>query len=61
MTKTDTKTQIVDTAFDLFWAASYHGTNMNDLSRSAEVNKATVYQHVRLKYHRAVAVIALGA
>jgi len=61
MSKTETRTQIVDTAIDLFWRASYHGTNMNDLSREAGVNKATVYQHFRSKEEIALAAVQRAA
>ena len=61
MEQSDTKTQIVDTALDLFWKASYHATNMNDLSREAGINKATVYQHFRSKEDIAVAAVARAA
>jgi len=61
MSKQDTKLQIVDAAIDLFWKTSYHATNMNDLSRSAGVNKATVYQHFGSKEELAVAAVARAA
>ncbi len=61
MSRTETRTQIVDTAIDLFWKASYHGTNMNDLSREAGVNKATVYQHFRSKEEIALAAVHRAA
>ncbi|MEE9374755.1 MAG: TetR/AcrR family transcriptional regulator [Rhizobiaceae bacterium] len=57
MSKTDTRTQILDAAADLFWSKSYHGVNMNELSRFAEVNKATVYQYFRSKEELAIASI----
>ena len=57
MSKSDTKLQILDTAIDLFWASSFHATNMNHLSQQAGVNKATVYQHFRSKEELAVAAV----
>ena len=61
MEQSDTKTQIVDTAIELFWKTSYHATNMNDLSREVGINKATVYQHFRSKEAIAIASVARGA
>jgi TetR/AcrR family transcriptional repressor of nem operon len=61
MSTQDTKLQIVDAAVDLFWKTSYHATNMNDLSRVAGVNKATVYQHFGSKEELAVAAVARAA
>jgi len=61
MDQLDTKTQIIDTALELFWKTSYHTTNMNDLSREVGINKATVYQHFRSKEDIAVASVARGA
>lgn len=61
MSKSNTSTQILDTAIDLFWRASYHGVNMNELSRAAGVNKATVYQHFRSKEDLAVAAVHRAA
>lgn len=61
MDQVDTKTHIVDTALDLFWKSSYHGTNMNDLSREVGINKATVYQHFRSKEDIAIAAVARAA
>jgi len=43
MKKENTKNYILDTAIDLFWRKSYRAINMNELSRAAEVYKATVY------------------
>lgn len=60
MDKKDTRTQIVEAALNLFWQISYHGTNMNDLSREAGLNKATVYQHFRSKEEIALAAIQYG-
>lgn len=57
MAKDDTRNHILDTAIDLFWAQSYHGVNMNALSRKAGVNKATVYQYFPSKEALAVAAI----
>ncbi|HBN31146.1 MAG TPA: TetR/AcrR family transcriptional regulator, partial [Rhodobacteraceae bacterium] len=42
MKREDTRNHILDTALDLFWQQSYHGVNMNALSRAAGLNKATV-------------------
>lgn len=61
MSKTETRLQIIDTAIDLFWRASYHGTNMNDLSHEAGVNKATIYQHFRSKEDIALASVERAA
>ncbi len=61
MKKEDTQNHILDTAIDLFWAKSYHGVNMNELSRVAGVNKATVYQHFTSKEELAVAAIHRAA
>jgi TetR/AcrR family transcriptional repressor of nem operon len=61
MSTQDTKLQIVNAAIDLFWKTSYHATNMNDLSRAAGVNKATVYQHFGSKEELAVAAVARAA
>lgn len=57
MSKIDTENHILDTAIELFWSKSYHGVNMNELSRVAGVNKATVYQHFASKEDLAVAAI----
>ena len=57
MKKNDTRNTILDAAIDLFWARSYHGVNMNELSRAAGVNKATVYQHFSSKQDLAIAGI----
>ena len=57
MVKRDVRTNILDAAVDLFWKSSYHATNMNDLSRAAKVNKATVYQHFRSKEEVAIAAV----
>ncbi|MEH6545920.1 MAG: TetR/AcrR family transcriptional regulator [Sneathiella sp.] len=61
MSKQDTRLQIIDTAIDLFWKTSYHATNMNDLSRVAGVNKATVYQHFGSKEELAIAAVERAA
>jgi len=57
MAKADTKNHILDTAIELFWSKSYHGVNMNELARTAGVNKATVYQHFTSKEELAVAAV----
>lgn len=57
MKQNDTKIQILDAAIELFWSKSYHGVNMNELSRAAGVNKATVYQHFGSKEAVALAAI----
>lgn len=57
MKKEDTRIHILDTAIELFWSKGYHGMNMNELSREAGVNKATVYQHFGSKEDLAVAAI----
>lgn len=57
MKPTDTRNHILDTAMDLFWSKSYHGVNMNGLSRAAGVNKATVYQHFASKEELAEAAL----
>jgi len=57
MSKEETSIQILDTAIDLFWRASYHGVNMNELSRAANLNKATLYQHFSSKEKLAVAAV----
>jgi TetR/AcrR family transcriptional repressor of nem operon len=57
----NTKVQIIDTAIELFWKTNYHATNMNELSRSAGVNKATVYQHFGSKEDVAVAAVDRAA
>ncbi|MFK8185133.1 MAG: TetR/AcrR family transcriptional regulator [Phormidesmis sp.] len=57
MAKRDVRINILDAAIDLFWKSSYHATNMNDLSRAAKVNKATVYQHFRSKEEIAIAAV----
>ncbi len=61
MSRPETRIQIIDTAIDLFWNASYRGTNMNDLSRAAGVNKATVYQYFRSKEEIALAAVVRAA
>jgi TetR/AcrR family transcriptional repressor of nem operon len=61
MSTQDPKLQIVNAAIDLFWKTSYHATNMNDLSRAAGVNKATVYQHFGSKEELVVAAVARAA
>lgn len=61
MKKEDTRNHILDTAIDLFWRKSYHAVNMNELSRAAEVNKATVYQHFASKEELAVAGLKRAA
>lgn len=61
MKKEDTKNHIMDTAISLFWQQSYHGVNMNELSRVAGVNKATVYQHFASKEVLAVAALKRAA
>lgn len=61
MSKTETSDHILDRAINLFWSRSYHGVNMNELSRSAGVNKATVYQYFPSKEKLAVAAISRGA
>lgn len=61
MKKETTKNHIIDTAIDLFWRKSYHGVNMNELSRAADVNKATVYQYFTSKEELAVTSIRRAA
>lgn len=61
MHKESTRARIVDAAIELFWKTSYHATNMNDLSREAGVNKATVYQYFDTKEQIAVAAVARAA
>lgn len=61
MSKEETRLHILDTAIDLFWRASYHGVNMNDLSKVADVNKATVYQHFSSKEELATAAVERAA
>ncbi len=61
MSKPETKNHILDTAIELFWSKSYHGVNMNELARTAGVNKATVYQHFSSKEELAVAAVARAA
>ena len=57
MSKTNTEEHILDTAIELFWAKSYHGVNMNALSRAANVNKATLYQYFASKEDLVIAAI----
>ncbi|OUR79163.1 hypothetical protein A9Q83_04805 [Alphaproteobacteria bacterium 46_93_T64] len=61
MSKEETSNHILDTAIDLFWRASYHGVNMNELSRAADLNKATVYQYFGSKEKLAVAAVERAA
>lgn len=61
MARQNTRLQILDSALDQFWQASYQAVNMNDLSRIAGVNKATVYQHFASKEELAVAAVARAA
>lgn len=61
MKKDLTKNHILDTAVDLFWRHSYNGVSMNDLSRAAGVNKATVYQHFSSKEDLTVAALNRAA
>ena len=58
MGKIETNDHILDCAIDLFWQKSYHGVNMNELSRVAKVNKATLYQYFLSKEEIAVAALA---
>ncbi len=57
MKKEETRNHILDTAIELFWRASYHGVNMNQLSREVGLNKATVYQYFSSKEELAVAAV----
>ena len=61
MKREDTRNHILDTALDLFWQQSYHGVNMNALSRAAGLNKATVYQYFASKEELAVAAVQRAA
>lgn len=45
----------------LFWRAGYHGVNMNELSRVAGLNKATLYQHFTSKELLAAAAVNRSA
>jgi len=57
MSREETSIHILDTAIELFWRSSYHGVNMNELSRAAKLNKATVYQHFSSKEKLATAAV----
>ena len=61
MSKEDTRNHILDTAIEQFWRKSYHGVNMNELSKAANVNKATVYQYFSSKEELVVAAVARAA
>ena len=52
-----TKQRILDTASNLFWKHSYHGLNMNAISKEAGVNKATVYGYFSSKEELVIATI----
>lgn len=59
--KEETRLHILDTAINMFWHASYHGVNMNDLSKAANLNKATVYQYFSSKEELAAAAVERAA
>lgn len=61
MKKNDTRLHILDAASDLFWRSSYHAVNMNELSRMAGLNKATVYQYFTSKEDLAAAALERAA
>lgn len=61
MSKKDTRNHILDTAIEQFWRKSYHGVNMNELSKAANVNKATVYQYFSSKEKLVIAAVARAA
>lgn len=57
MKTNETRDAIISTAIDEFWQKSYHGVNMNALSRSIGINKATIYQHFASKEKLAIAAV----
>ena len=57
MKQQETRDAIISTAIDQFWQKSYHGVNMNALSREIGINKATIYQHFASKEELAVAAV----
>jgi len=61
MTTESTRTRIINTAMESFWRTSYQATNMNDLSRAAGVNKATLYQYFSSKEEMALAAVSEAA
>lgn len=53
----ETHDNILDCAIDMFWQQSYHGVNMNALSREIGINKATIYQHFASKEDLAMVAV----
>src|SRR5436190_16892323 len=56
--KAETRTQILDAAYGLFWRQGFLRVSMDEIAARADVTKRTLYQHFRSKDDLIAAALA---